>query len=127
MSKEKKGVLIYLNQEGAGNGIKAKLAAYKNIFKLKNGIVSVKKNKKGRQLNVYDGYAKAGYKSEHRNFAVAAAILKTLGINSVRLMTNNPNKIEGLTSNGIKVKPVGIHIKPTNEIMKRNLIMKAER
>lgn len=127
MSKEKKGVLIYLNQEGAGNGIKAKLAAYKNIFKLKNGIVSVKKNKKGRQLNVYDGYAKAGYKSEHRNFAVAAAILKTLGINSVRLMTNNPNKIEGLTSNGIKVKPVGIHIKPTNEIMKGNLIMKAEK
>ncbi|MGC8483636.1 MAG: hypothetical protein ACP5OE_08350 [Thermodesulfobium sp.] len=127
MSKEKKGILIYLNQEGGGNGIKAKLAAYKNTFNLKNGKITVKKDEKGKELNVYDGYAKAGYKSEHRDFAVAASILKTLGINSVRLMTNNPNKIEGLTSNGINVKPVGIHVKPTNEMMRKHLIMKAKK
>ncbi len=127
MSKEKKGILIYLNQEGGGNGIKAKLTAYNNTFGLKKGIVIVKKDKKGRQLNVYDGYEKAGYKSEHRDFDPAAAILKTLGINSVRLMTNNPNKIEGLASKGIKVKPFGIHIKPTNGIMRKHLITKAKK
>ena len=42
-------------------------------------------------------------------------------------MTNNPNKIEGLASKGIKVKPFGIHIKPTNEIMRKHLITKAKK
>ena len=127
MSKEKKGILIYLNQEGGGNGIKAKLTAYKNTFDLKRGILVVKRDKNGKELNVYDGYEKAGYQSEHRDFDVAAAILKTLGVNAVRLMTNNPNKIEGLASKGIKVKPIGVHIKPTNEIMKKHLRMKAKK
>jgi len=127
MSKEKKGILIYLNQEGGGNGIKAKIAAYKNTFEIKKGKVIVKKDKKGRQLSVYDGYEKAGYKSEHRDFDSAAAVLKKLGVGSIRLMTNNPNKIEGLASKGIKVKPIGVHIKPTNEIMKKHLRMKAKK
>ena len=127
MSKEKKGILIYLDQEGAGNGINAKLAAYRNTFDLKNGKVTVKKDKKGRKLDIYDGYVKAGYKSEHRDFDVAVAILKTLGISSVRLITNNPNKIEGLASKGIKVKPLGIHIKPINEIMRKHLLAKAKK
>ncbi len=42
-------------------------------------------------------------------------------------MTNNPNKIEGLASKGIKLKPFGIHIKPTNEIMRKHLITKAKK
>lgn len=127
MSKEKKGILIYLNQEGGGNGIKAKLIAYKNTFNFKNGSITVKKDKNGKELNVYDGYLKAGYKSEHRDFRVAASILKALGINSIRLMTNNPNKIKGLASNGIMVKPFEIHIKPTNNIMRNHLRMKAKK
>ncbi|MGC8698600.1 MAG: hypothetical protein ACP5RE_00215 [Candidatus Acidifodinimicrobium sp.] len=128
MSKEKKGILIYLNQEGAGNGIKAKLIAYNNTFEWKDNKVIVRKDKKtGKDTNVYYEYAKAGYQNEHRDFEIAASILKILGVSSVRLMTNNPNKIQGLVFNGIKVKPFGIHIKPENKMMKEHLITKAEK
>ncbi len=126
MSKEKKGILIYLNQEGAGNGIRAKVTAYRNTFEWKGDRVVVRKEEEtGNLANIYDEYVKAGYKNENRDFTVASSILKTLGVSSVRLMTNNPKKIKGLTSNGIKVKPFGIHIKPTNKIMKEHLITKA--
>ncbi len=127
MSKDKKGLLIYLNQEGGGNGIKAKIAAYSNTFELKSGNVTARKNRKGDVSSVYDGFRNTGYKNENRDFGVAADILKTLGVYSARLMTNNPNKIEGLASNGIKVKPLGIHIKPTNEIMREHLLTKAKK
>ena len=127
MAKEKNGILIYLNQEGGGNGIKAKVIAYKSTFDFKNGKVTIRKDKTGESLSVYNGFVRAGYKNERRDFSMAAAILKTLGVSSARLMTNNLNKIEGLVSNGIKVKPFGIHIKPTNEMMREHLLTKAKK
>ncbi len=122
MAKEKIGVIIYLNQEGAGNGITAKLSAYKNSFDWNgNKVVSKIDNKTNRPTDVYQEYVALGYKPENRDFTIAAEILKRIGVKSIRLMTNNPAKIQGLKSQGIDVEPVSIHVKPTNEIIKRHL------
>ena len=128
MGKEKKGVVLYLNQEGAGNGIRAKLSAYKDTFEWKGAeIVTRLDQNSGKPVSVYDGYIKKGYKTENRDFTIAAEILKRFDIRSVRLMTNNPNKINGLVSEGINVKPYGIHIKPANKTVEEHLRAKADK
>ena len=114
MEKEKAGIIIYLDQEGAGNGTAAKVAAYNNVFTWKKGRIASKKD-------IYRSYLDLGYPLENRNFEAAAEILKYLGFTSVRLMTNNPKKISGLESQGITVIQREIHVKPLNRIMKRHL------
>ena len=126
ISKAKSGIVIYLNQEGAGNGITAKTKAYSNAFEWKNGKIVERKKKDGSDVSVYDAYKKLGYPQENRSFAAAAAMLKEFGIRKVRLMTNNPKKVEGLKQYGIDVQPYGIHIKPKNNTMKRHLEAKAK-
>jgi GTP cyclohydrolase II/3,4-dihydroxy 2-butanone 4-phosphate synthase/GTP cyclohydrolase II len=125
--KEGKGVLIYLDQEGAGNGLEAKVAAYGRAFAWKGGrVVAVKDPKTGEDLNVYAEYKKMGYGKESRSFKAAADMLKEMGIRSVRLLTNNPSKVKGLVDEGIRAVPVGLHIKPKNEIVAGNLKAKAK-
>ena len=110
---------MYLYQEGGGNGLLSKTLAYKETFFWKgNRILSADKT-------VYDGYIRLGYKPENRSFAVAASMLRAVGINSVRLLTNNPKKIDDLKKLGLGVKRVGIHIKPTNPTMARHVGAKA--
>ena len=125
--KEGAGVVVYLDQEGAGNGIKAKVDAYKMAFrwKGKTSVVPVKDARTGNIANIYDAYRKLGYGMETRSFRVAADILKSLGIKSVRLLTNNPSKISGLRDEGFGVVPVGLHIKPKNKIVAEHLNAKA--
>ena len=126
ISKAKAGIVIYMNQEGAGNGITAKIRAYSNTFEWKNGRVVERRNKDGSKVNMYEAYKKLGYPQENRSFAAAAAMLRTFGIRKVRLMTNNPKKIEGLKQYGMDVQPYSIHIRPKNKIMKRHLEAKAK-
>jgi 3,4-dihydroxy 2-butanone 4-phosphate synthase/GTP cyclohydrolase II len=124
--KEGKGVLVYLDQEGAGNGIKAKIQAYGMAFRWKNNkVVPVKNARTGENMSIYEAYRKLGYGMETRSFKVAADILKNLGIRSVRLLTNNPSKVKGLQDEGIKAIPVGLHIKPKNKIVASHLSAKA--
>lgn len=125
IAKAKSGIVIYMNQEGAGNGITAKIKAYSNTFEWKNGKVVERRKKDGSPVTVYDAYKKLGYPQENRSFAAAAAMLKAFGIRRVRLMTNNPKKVEGLKQYGINVQPYGIHIKPKNKTVKRHLEAKA--
>lgn len=120
-----RGMIIYMNQEGGGNGVVAKIAAYSKVFKWNGRRIAVAKDGAGRRIGVYDAYKNLGYKQENRSFAVAAAILKYLGVKSVVLMTNNPKKIAGLENYGIRVKPEGLHIKPKNSIVKKHLREKA--
>ncbi len=128
MAKEKKGIILYLNQEGGGNGITAKLAAYRKSFEWKGNNVVLKTDPKTKKpLDVYQSYIDLGYKPENRDFTIAAEILKSLGVKSVRLMTNNLNKIDGLRTQGIDVDPVSIHVQPSNEIVRRHLNAKKER
>jgi len=126
ISKAHRGIVIYLDQEGAGNGITNKIMAYRKAFEWKNGkVVPVKRN--GKTFSIYDAYEELGLPPENRDFTVAAAILKELGVKKVRLMTNNPKKVEGLRRHGIDVEPYGIHIKPTNSIVKEHLRAKAQK
>jgi GTP cyclohydrolase II len=82
------GVLIYEQQEGRGIGLMAKLQAYE----LQDvGLDTVEANER------------LGFKADHREFVLPAEILKALGISSVRLLSNNPDKVSALERSGIEV------------------------
>lgn len=85
---EKLGVVFYLRQEGRGIGLFNKLKAYKLQD---NGADTVEAN------------LALGFAPDMRDYAVAAQMIKALGIKSVRVLTNNPAKIEALENYGIKV------------------------
>ncbi len=89
MSENGSGILLYLHQEGRGIGIANKLRAYAL---------------QERGVDTYDANLMLGFDEDERDFSMAAAILKKLGITRVRLMTNNPRKIENLTGYGIAVQ-----------------------
>ncbi len=82
------GVLLYLDQEGRGNGIANKMRAYK----LQHA-----------GYNTYDADEILGFDIDQRRFDFAAAMLRQLGITSVRLMTNNPEKVAALREAGLEV------------------------
>lgn len=82
------GVLVYLDQEGRGTGIASKMRAY------------------GYQhdgLDTIDADAQLGYGADERRYGAAVAMLRALGIDRVRLLTNNPSKVERLRTAGIEV------------------------
>ena len=93
-----KGIIILMEQEGKGNG----------HFALLNSI-------KFKRFGVKQGnaYVKAGFKSDDRDFSSAAKILKDQGVESVRMLTNNPDKVNTLLDIGIKVSETQ-QIKPDN-------------
>jgi 3,4-dihydroxy 2-butanone 4-phosphate synthase/GTP cyclohydrolase II len=99
ISEARKGILIYLFQEGRGIGIIEKIKAYKLQEK---GFDTVEANKL------------LGHEIDSRDFSVAAEILKKLGVKKVKLMTNNPDKINQLKENGIQVtKRIPLKVSPT--------------
>jgi len=82
------GILIYEQQEGRGIGLMAKLQAYEL---------------QDQGLDTIEANLELGYKADCREFELPALILKQLGVNSVRLITNNPEKVEALEAIGIHV------------------------
>lgn len=82
------GVIIYLRQEGRGIGLANKIRAYELQ---EQGMDTVDAN---RQLHL---------PVDARHYGAAAAILDNLGVGSIRLMTNNPKKVQGLEALGVKV------------------------
>jgi GTP cyclohydrolase II len=82
------GVLLYLAQEGRGIGLVNKLRAY---------------TLQDAGLDTLDANRALGYGADERNFLVAATMLRAIGVERVRLLTNNPDKIAGLTACGIEV------------------------
>lgn len=102
IAKEGAGILIYLRQEGRGIGLINKLKAYELQEK---GMDTVEAN------------VALGFPEDARNYAVAAQILKMFEVKQVRLLTNNPQKIEGLEKYGINVAervPIEIAAKPAD-------------
>lgn len=90
------GIVVYLRgHEGRGIGLANKIRAYA----LQEG-----------GLDTVDANTAQGLPADARSYALAAAILNDFGIGSVRLMTNNPAKIDGLTAGGIEVASVEPHV-----------------
>lgn len=89
MIAEQGGVFIYLRQEGRGIGLVNKIKAYQ--LQQEQGFDTV------------DANTALGFGVDERSFLSAAALLKTLGISDIKLITNNPKKIAELSANGINV------------------------
>jgi GTP cyclohydrolase II len=82
------GILIYEQQEGRGIGLMAKLQAYEL---------------QDAGLDTVEANEQLGFKADHRDFALPGEILKALGVTKVRLLSNNPEKVEALQSAGVEV------------------------
>lgn len=102
IAEEGRGVLVYLRQEGRGIGLPDKLRAY---------------NLQDRGYDTVDANLQLGHQADERDYTVAALILKDLGLRSIRLLTNNPLKIESLRESDISVSdrvPLQPQVTPEN-------------
>lgn len=112
VEKEGRGVVLYMNQEGRGIGLEAKLKAYKLQ---EEGMDTVEAN-----LHL-------GYKMDERDYGVGAQILRDIGITKLRLITNNPKKRAGLLGYGLEiVDNVAIEVVP-NEFNEKYLTTKRDK
>ena len=100
IEKEGKGVVLYLNQEGRGIGLMDKIKAYKL---------------QEQGLDTVDANLHLGHKADERDYGVGAQILSRIGVQRMRLLTNNPVKRIGLEGYGLSVvENVPIEIEPNN-------------
>ncbi len=127
IAQEGRGIIVYLEQEGRGTGIAGKMAQLNGMFGWSDGKIEQKRDPQtGDRIDTDRAYKEAGYPSECRDFSVAGEMLKSIGVQSVRLLTNNPKKIAGIAEAGIPVTAVEIHIEPDNEIIASDLRSKAQ-
>lgn len=112
IEKEGKGVIIYMNQEGRGIGLMAKIKAYEL---------------QEQGYDTVDANIHLGFDADERDYGVGASILRELGVSKMRLMTNNPVKRIGLEAYGLEiVENVPIEIEP-NEYNEFYMRTKKER
>lgn len=94
------GLVLYLRQEGRGIGLLNKLRAY--------GL-------QDRGLDTVEANVALGFRDDEREYSIAAHMLHSLKVRSVRLLTNNPRKIEDLTRLGVRISGRLPHVIPPNE------------
>jgi GTP cyclohydrolase II len=107
-----RGVVLYLRQEGRGIGLANKIRAYAL---------------QDRGLDTVEANLALGFRDDERDYAVAAHMLLSLGIGSIQLMTNNPDKVNQLQKYGVKVASRLPHLLPPNPHNRFYLETKARR
>jgi GTP cyclohydrolase II len=112
ISKAGGGVLLYLAQEGRGIGLINKLRAYRL---------------QDQGFDTIEANERLGFEADERLYGIAARMLKLLGYNAVRLLTNNPDKVAALKAAGIKVAARVRHAFPENEHNHAYLKTKAQK
>ncbi|MBI1935953.1 GTP cyclohydrolase II [Candidatus Woesearchaeota archaeon] len=106
------GVLLYMAQEGRGIGLMNKIAAY---------------HYQDHGMDTVEANVKLGFRADARDYTIGAQILADLGVSTIRLLTNNPKKIEGLERYGLRIiRRVPIIIEP-NKLNRRYLQTKKEK
>lgn len=94
---KKGGVIIYLDQEGRGHGIITKIKEY---------------SYKEKGYDTYEASIKVGERPDNRNYKYSIQILKNLGVKSIQLLTNNPEKIQALKLSDVKlIKRIPLEVK----------------
>ncbi len=112
IAEEGAGILLYEQQEGRGIGLMAKLKAYEL---------------QDQGLDTVEANEELGFAADCRDYDLAAEALKLLGVRRVRLMTNNPEKVDGLESAGITVTERVSAEVPTHKTFERYLKTKQEK
>jgi GTP cyclohydrolase II len=95
-----KGIVLYLRQEGRGIGLTNKIRAY---------------SLQDQGLDTVEANLALGFRDDERDYAVAAHMLMSMKVHSIRLITNNPKKVQQLTEHGIRVVDRIPHIMEPNE------------
>ena len=112
LGKQERGMLLYLRQEGRGIGLINKVRAYA----LQDG-----------GLDTVDANIALGFRDDERDYSIAAHMIKSLNVESIRLMTNNPKKVQQLEEHGIAITARIPHVIPPNEHNRFYLETKAAR
>src|SRR5262252_9513538 len=112
IAKLQRGVVLYMRQEGRGIGLINKIKAY---------------SLQDRGLDTVEANLALGFRDDERDYAVAAHMLASLNVASIRLLTNNPKKVEALEKYGIHVAGRIPHVIPANEYNRYYLQTKARR
>ncbi len=108
------GGVVWLHQEGRGNGLAAKAKQLQIMY--------------DEQVDTIEAFERAGYPSDQRDYSIAADILRDLGIKSVRLITNNPSKIQQLTEMGIAITDrIPCEIPAGNDVVRKDLDAKRDK
>ncbi|WP_425040733.1 GTP cyclohydrolase II [Primorskyibacter sp. S187A] len=101
MGREGAGVLLYLNQEGRGIGLANKMRAY---------------SLQDQGFDTVEANHRLGFEDDERDFRIGSDILKSMGFNAVRLLTNNPAKIDMMRAQGVEVtERVALRVGETDE------------
>jgi 3,4-dihydroxy 2-butanone 4-phosphate synthase/GTP cyclohydrolase II len=111
VADEGRGVVLYLHQEGRGIGLANKIKAY---ALQDQGYDTVEANER------------LGFKADHREYVTGTAILRALGVRSVRLLSNNPRKVAGVTDAGFPCERLSLEI-PASDANRRYLTTKKEK
>ncbi len=113
IEEEGSGIILYMREEGRGIGLGNKIKAY--ALQQEKGLDTVEANKE------------LGFKGDLRDYGIGAQILNYLGIQRIKLLTNNPKKISGISGHGLEiVKRIPIEI-PAHEGNKKYLKTKKEK
>lgn len=97
MIEKENGILIYLRQEGRGTGLLNKLKAY---------------HLQEKGMDTVSANLELGLPIDAREYTIAAQIIRDLGILSVKLITNNPQKVQAMEQSGIATTRIALEIKP---------------